>query len=162
VSFARKLLLVSPKYKGADMKKLLVLLLVMGVAFGAYAQAKINRGGAIRSFRPRTTIIAVAPVLPYYSMGYGARYGYRFSPFYDPFYDPFYSSQRFESKPSELDLEIEDIKNDFDYKIDNVKDDEALSKQDKKQRVRDLKHQRDDAIIEAKKKFYSKDDSSSK
>ena len=99
------------------MKKLLVVIVCLGLAFAAEAQAKINRGGAVRSFRPRTTVVAVAPIYPYYGMGLGMRYGYRYSPFYSPFYDPFFGSQRYESTPTQLDLEIEDIRNEYWHKL---------------------------------------------
>lgn len=129
------------------MKKLLVIVLALGLVSGASAQ-KVR--GNIRGLAPRTTIVRVVPAYPYY--GYG--FGYRYSPFYSPFYDPFYAFPRQESRPSELDLQIEDIKNEYSYKISTAKDDKTLSKDERKQKVRDLKHEREDAIIEAKKNYY--------
>lgn len=157
------------------MKKLLVVLLALGAGIASNAQPKINQsfrgsfGGGVYSggsykgsvgyVRPRVTVIApIAPVYPYYS--YGPAFGYSplYSPFYSPFSDPFYSRRYEEARPSQLDLQIEDIKNDYSYQIDNAKHDESLSKDERKQKVRDLKHQREDEIIEAKKRYYQQKD----
>lgn len=143
------------------MKKLLIVIVSLGLTFAAEAQAKINRGGAVRSFRPRTTVVAVAPIYPYGGMGWGMRYGYRYSPFYSPFYDPFLGYQRREPTPSKLDLEIEDIKNQYGHKLTSARKDKSVSKQERKQKIRELKHEREDAIIEAKKIFYRDEDRNS-
>ncbi len=139
------------------MKKLLIVLLFLGLTFAASAQLK--SGGSVRYVRPRVAVVNVVPVVPYY----GYSYGYRYSPFfssrlYSPFYDPFYETSRFQSKPSKLDLQIEDIRNDFKHEISTVKHDESLMKAERKQKIRDLKHSREDAIIEAKKNYYREDD----
>ena len=153
------------------MKQLLILFLSAGLALGATAQPKIGstfrsgsirgggvHGGGLRYSQPRVTVIAPYAYAPAYrSFGYG----YRYSPFYDPFYDPFYRSPRYASKPSQLDLAIEDIKEDYDYQIDSVKDDKSLSKDERKQKVRDLKHLRENAISEAKKNYYKAEDKKS-
>lgn len=148
------------------MKKLLVLLFSLGTTLGATAQPKIgggfrggSYGGGTHYVRPRVIVIApVAPIYPYYGYGLGYGYGSRFGFGYSPFNDPFYYQRRSEEKPSQLDLQIEDIKSEYDYKIDNVKDDKSFSKDERKQRVRDLKHERDQEIIEAKKSYYSAKD----
>lgn len=147
------------------MKKLLVVLLISGLGIAANAQPKISQGfrgsigGGVGYVRPRVTVVTpVAPIYPYYGFGLGySRYSPFYSP-YSPFYDPFYGPRRVQERPSQLDLQIEDIKNDYKYKIDNVKDDKSLSKDERKQQVRDLKHQREDEIIEAKKRYYQAKD----
>jgi hypothetical protein len=142
------------------MKKLLVVLFALGLVMGADAQPKINggfrggsigggvtggsRSGGVHYVAPRVTVIAPYAAYPYYGYGYGL------SPFYSPFYGPRY----YEKEPSQLDLQIEDIKNEYSFKISSVKHDKSLAKDDRKQKVRDLKHERDDAIIEAKKSYY--------
>jgi len=143
------------------MKKFLIVLLAIGLVSGASAQPKIGggfRGGGAHYIRPRVTVIApYTYARPYYGLGNG--YGLGFG--YSPFYDPFYRSQRFAAKPSQLDLQIEDIKNDYSYQISSAKHDKSLAKEERKQKVRDLKHEREDAIIEAKKQFYKAEDSRS-
>ncbi|HSU49855.1 MAG TPA: hypothetical protein VLJ41_04680 [Segetibacter sp.] len=154
------------------MKKLLIVLLISGLGLAVNAQPKINRAfrggglsegvrgggsykGKVEYVRPRVTVVApVAPVYPYYSYGLGYRYSPLYSPFYSPFNDPFYGQRYRDERPSQLDLQIEDIKNEYKYKIDNVKDDKSLSKDERKQKVRDLKHEREDQIIDAKKSYY--------
>jgi len=151
------------------MKKLLVILLSLGLTLGATAQPKIgggfrggSSGGGVHYVRPRVTVIApVAPIYPYYGFGYGLGYGYgsRFGFGYSPFNDPFYyDRRRTEERPSQLDLQVDDIKSEYSYKIDNVKDDKSLTKDERKQKVRDLKHEKDQAIIDAKKSYYNAKD----
>jgi hypothetical protein len=136
------------------MKKLLIILLSLGLTFGASAQKRVGvHHGYVR---PRVTVIA--PVYPYY--GYG--YGYGYSPFYNPLYDPFYAQNRFQSeRPSKLDLQLEDIQNDYQYQISTVRHDKNLARQERKQKIRDLKHQREDAVVQAKKNYYSRSDNNS-
>ncbi len=138
------------------MKKILVVLLSLGLTLSVSAQLKSR--GSVRYVRPRVAVVNIVPVVPYY--GYG--YGYRYSPFssslYSPFYGPFYGASRLSSKTSQLDLQIEDIRNDFKHEISTVKNDESLSKAERKQKVRDLKHGRENAIIAAKKSYYKEDD----
>lgn len=158
------------------MKKLLVVLLAVGLGVAANAQPKINpafRGGSlggrinsdggskgnVENVKPRVTVVTpVVPVYPYYGYAYGYGYSPYYSPFYSPFYDPFYSPRFNQSRPSQLDLQIEDINNEYDFKIKTVKKDKSLSKDERKQQVRDLKHQREYEIIEAKKQYYKDQD----
>ena len=125
------------------MKKLLIILFSVGLALGASAQRHIG-GGGVHVVRPRVAIIGgYAPFSPYY--GYG--YGFGYSPFYA--FPPSYTS-----RPSKLDLQIEDIRNDYKDRIWSVKHDDSLSKQDRKAKVRELKHDREAAIIDAKRNYY--------
>ena len=145
------------------MKKLLVIMFSLVLALGAEAQPKIGGtfrggrihpgvGGGIHYVRPRVTV--VAPYTSFYPYGFGLGYGlgYPYSPFYDPFY------HRYESRPTQLDLQIEDIKDEYKYKISTVKKDKSLAKDERKQKVRDLKHEREQEIIDAKKNYYSNRD----
>lgn len=124
------------------MKRLLIILFSIGLAVSASAQHRIGGG---RFVRPRVTIIGgYAPIYPYYGLGYG--FG---SPFYN--YPPYYAS-----RPSKLDLQIEDIKNDYKDRIWSVKHDDSLSKADKKAKVSELKHERDMAVDDAKRNYYKR------
>lgn len=142
------------------MKQLLIALFAIGLTLGASAQPKIGsgfRGGGIRGgvyTKPRVNvIIPYTYARPYYGLGFGYRYS--------PFYDPFYQYPRIERRPSELDLRIEDIRNDYSYQISSVKHDKSLAKDERKQKVRDLKHEKEDAIIEAKRNYYKAQDKTS-
>jgi hypothetical protein len=88
----------------------------------------------------------------YYPYGY-----YPYSPYwYNPWYayppGGYYRSAR----PSKLDLQIEDIKTDYRDKIWSVRHDESLSRKQKRQQVHDLKHERDNEILQAKKDYYKR------
>ena len=126
------------------MKKLFIILISIGFALGATAQKGYHRGGYSLG-RPRISI----------GIGGGYGYGY-YSPFYRP-YSPFYSPygyNNFSSRPSRLDLEIQDIKLDYADRIKSVKMDDGLKRKEKKQRIRELKYERDKAVIDAKKDYY--------
>src|SRR5437868_5036385 len=112
------------------MKKLLIICCSLMIAVAASAQ----RGhGHIRP-----------------SMGYYPRVGVAmsFSPFYNPYYSPFYPYGVYPTyvlphRPSALELRIEDIKNDYKEKIWAVKHDDGLTRKQRRQEVRRLKHERD-------------------
>jgi hypothetical protein len=119
------------------MKKLTVILLITFLAIGAYAQKGI-RGGGVRIIAPRPVIaIGAYPSFYYgYNPYWGWGYPYRYN------------------RPTKLDLEIADIKNDYNQKIKAAKSDKNLSRAEKRQIVQDLKHNREQEIIEAKRDYY--------
>jgi len=127
------------------MKKLIVVLFTMGLATGVFAQ-KIIRGGGVRVIsRP---VIAVGAYSPFY-------YGGFYSPFWGyPYGSPYYHNMY--NRPTKLDLQIEDIKNDYKQKISSARSDKSVSKSERRQIVRDLKHDRDQEIIEAKRNYYKR------
>lgn len=126
------------------------MLFALALILGASAQPKIGggfRGGGAHYIRPRVTVIApYSYARPYYGSGFGYRYS--------PFYDPFYRYQQYQARPSRLDLQIEDIKNDYSYQISTVKHDKNIPKDERKQKVRDLKHERDEAVTQAKRDYF--------
>ena len=126
------------------MKRLLIIMLSLGLVVSASAQ-RHGGGGGYHYARPHVTVVygAYAPLYPYYGFGY--------SPFGYPYYTPYgYGYNR----PSKLTLQIEDIKNDYRDKISSAKHDKSLSKQQRKETVRELKRQRDQLIDEKKKNYY--------
>lgn len=124
------------------MKKLFIILFSFGLALGASAQRHGGGGGVHRVIRPHVTVIGgYAPFYPYYGLGYG------FSPFYP--YPPVYAN-----RPSRLELQIEDIKNDYKDQIWSARHDDSLSRKERKAKVHELKHDRDAAIIDARKNYY--------
>ena len=122
------------------MKKLLIILVITVTALSASAQRfhPGGRGGHYVS-RPHVVVRAgvYAPFNPYY--------GYPFYP-----YPSYYGYER----PTKLDLKIEDIKNDYQDKIWSVKHNESLSRKEKRRTVHQLRYERDQAIIQAKKDYY--------
>ena len=139
------------------MKRILAIMIAVGLALGASAQTKIrgqvptvNSGG--NGGKQKVIVVAPRPYNPFYSPYYGySRWGY------DPFgYNPYYFGWRQDrvSVPTKLDLEIEQIKSDYHHQIATVRHDKSISKSERKQAIRDLKHEREDAIIDAKKDYY--------
>ena len=125
------------------MKKLIAIILICGLGYTASAQH--GRGGGHRSGHSRVSI----------GVGGGPHYGYAYNRFYSPFNTYPYGSYNY-NRPTRLDLEIQDIKNEYRDRIWSVKHDKALPHQQKKETVRTLKYEREKAIIEARRSYYKK------
>lgn len=128
------------------MKTALIVICALGLTLSASAQ-KVVRVAP----HPRTHVSV--------GVGFGGGYGYYpYSPYwYNPWYayppgPGYYRS----SRPSKLDLEIQDINNDYKDKIWSARHDESLSGKQRRQAVHDLKHQRDTDILQAKKDYYKR------
>ncbi|MFT3949244.1 MAG: hypothetical protein QM763_19930 [Agriterribacter sp.] len=122
------------------MKKLIVIFFVTFLATGVFAQK--GRGGGVRVIASRS-VIAVGAYSPFY-YGYNPYFGFGYPYGYNHMYN----------RPTKLDLQIADIRNDYSQKIKSAKSDKSISKSERKQVVRDLKHDRDQEIIEAKRNYY--------
>ncbi|MET0242076.1 MAG: hypothetical protein ABW174_01350 [Flavitalea sp.] len=137
------------------MKKLIVVLMALGLAFGASAQ----RGKApVRVQQPAQRVVVVRsypPFSPFYGYGRGfyGPYGFGNSRFG---YDPYGYGYR-ERRPSKLDLEIEDIQNDYKDRIASVRSDDELSRKEKRSKIQELKYLKEKEIIDAKKSYYKTD-----
>ena len=131
------------------MKKVLLMLFTVGLVFSASAQIHgIPR--SVRVIAPRVTVIG--GYSPYMGLGYG--YGY--NPYFG--YNPFYGPRMYRtSRPTKLDLQIEDITNDYKDRIWSVRHDKNLSSKERRTEVHELKHERDAAIIDAKRNYYKAD-----
>jgi hypothetical protein len=128
------------------MKTALIVICALGLTLSASAQ-KVVRVAP----HPRTHVSV--------GVGFGGGYGYYpYSPYwYNPWYayppgPGYYRS----SRPTKLDLEIQDINNDYKDKIWSARHDESLSRKQRRQAVHDLKHQRDNEILQAKKDYYKR------
>jgi hypothetical protein len=137
------------------MKKLLLMLFSVGLVFSASAQIHggVRGGGRIISPRvvsPRIAIIGgYVPFRPY--LGYG--YGMGYNPYFG--YNPFLGPQMYQpARPSNLDLQVEDIKNDYQDRISSARKDKALPRKERKAIIRDLKRDRDAAVMNAKRNYY--------
>jgi hypothetical protein len=127
------------------MKKLMVIVVALGLAMGASAQRFGHGYGGGHTY--------IAP--PRVSVGIG--YGY--SPFYySPFgYSPYYGYDNMYARPyrpSKLELQIEDIKNDYADKIWSAKQDNSLTRKERRKVVHQLRAERDQAVIDAKRNYY--------
>ena len=121
------------------MKTILLLCLAIIVAGAASAQ-KYDR----RYPHPRTrTSISVGIGSPYYS------------PYYSPFYRPYpYYSTPIYSRPSRMEMEIADIKADYNDRIWSARHDNSLSKSERKREIRRLKSERDRAVRDAEYNYH--------
>ncbi|AEV97312.1 hypothetical protein A4D02_16905 [Niastella koreensis] len=131
------------------MKTVLIAICALGLTLSASAQ-KVVRVAP----HPRTHVSVGV------GLGYGYGYGYYpYSPFYNPWYayPPGYGyGYGYRSRPTKLDLQIQDINNDYKDKIWSARHDESLSRKQRRQEVHDLKHQRDNDILQAKKDYYKR------
>ncbi len=119
------------------MKKLLVLLFTVVMIDGASAQHRVP------VYRPH--VIVTAPLYaPYY---------YPYSPFY-AYPNPYAYGYGYNSRPSKLETKIGDIRKDYDDKIWSARQDDHLTGKQRRQTIRELKHERDNAIDELKKNYY--------
>ncbi len=137
------------------MKKLMIVMLSLGLAVGASAQRGHGGGyhgggfhGGGYSYRPRVSI-GFGFGSPFYSpFGlYGAGYGY--NPYWGfPYgmYGPNYGYARMQA--SKLQRKVQDIKSDYEDRIYSAKHDNSLTKKERRQAVRGLKQDRDREIHE--------------
>jgi hypothetical protein len=137
------------------MKKLFVVLVSLGLALGASAQKAVRGQG--KDPRPSKRVVIVRsypPFSPYYGFG---RSFYGYHPFgYHPF-GYFDYGYRANPRPTKLDLQIEDIRNDYDDRIASVRRDDDLSRKEKRKKVQELKQERDEKVSDAKKSYYKTD-----
>jgi hypothetical protein len=139
-------------------KRLFILLFSLGLAFGASAQRFGGHGGVAfghggyygGGYYPRT----------YVGVGFGFGYPFGYYPYggYGPWgypyaYPPYYYG--YGAMPTQLELQIKDIKNDFDQQIKDVRHDKALSHSEKRQKIDQLKADRDNAVVQARHDYFN-------
>jgi hypothetical protein len=119
------------------MKKFLVIGLCLGLVYGAEAQ----HGHSV--------------IVGSHSYGYAASprisVGFGYYPFYSPFgfygtpygYYPYANAY---GRPGKLEMKKEDIRSDYADRIYSVKQDSSLTPKQKRQEIRSLKKERDQAI----------------
>jgi hypothetical protein len=124
------------------MKKLIIIMLAVLVTTAASAMpvARISGGHHGGWHRPPRTVIVGGG---WYSPWYGpwGFYGY-----------PWYPTAP--TPPSRLDLQLSTIRVNYGDKIKSVRMDKDLNRQARREKIKDLKTQREHAIIDAKKSFY--------
>src|SRR5579871_4228134 len=129
------------------MKKILILLLSLGVAYGASAQrghTVIVHGGYgyHGGWYPRT----------YVGVGFGFGYPWGYYPYgYGP-YPPYYYG--YGAIPNQLELQVRDIRNDYAGQIKEVKHDKALTHKERRAKIDQLKADREAAIVQARHDYF--------
>jgi hypothetical protein len=130
------------------MKKVLIMILSFGLVAGVSAQRHGIVGGGFRgggySYSPRVVIGGgfYSPFYPYYG-------------YYNPYYlgYPGYANN---GRPSKLTMKVEDIKSDYADRIYSVRQDKSLTGKDRRQQVRELKKERDQAIDDLESNYHKR------
>ena len=122
------------------MKKILIVMISLALA-GSVSAQHFSHGGGVYY---RAPVVVTGGFYPYYGLGFG------FNPFY-PYYP--YGGYGY-SRPSKMDMKIQDIKNDYQDKIWSAKHDTSLTGKERRQKVHELRRERDDAINDLKKNYY--------
>jgi hypothetical protein len=138
-------------------KRLFILLFSLGLAFGASAQRFGGGHGGVAfgghggyyggGYYPRT-YVGVGLGFGYYPFGWYGPWGYPYA------YPPYYYG--YGAMPTQLELQIKDIKNDYDQQIKDVRHDKALSHSEKRQKVDQLKVDRDNAVVQARHDYFNR------
>jgi len=141
-------------------KRLFILLFSLGLAFGASAQrfggghgvAFGGHGGYYGGgYYPRTYVgvgLGFGYPFGYYPYGWYGPWGYPYA------YPPYYYG--YGAMPTQLELQIKDIKNDYDQQIKDVRHDKALTHSEKRQKVDQLKVDRDNAVVQARHDYFNR------
>ena len=132
------------------MKTIAIIICALGLTMSASAQ-KVIRVAPHPHYYPRTRV----------AVGVGLGYGYGYNPYwgYSPFYGygyPYPPAYYGYNRPTKLDLEIEDIRNDYKDKIWSARHDTSIPRKERRQKVHELKHERDQAIVDAKRTYYKR------
>jgi len=144
-------------------KLLLVYGLLLSIASSTSAQVYIHGGGGYYA-HPHVSVGIGVGIGPYYRPFY-PYYGYGYAPYfaYPPYgyggyygYPNGYGYQRSYSRPTKLDLQIQNIKDDYNERIYQVKHDKNVKRKQRKELVHELEIQRDKAIIQAQRDYYLK------
>lgn len=122
------------------MNKILVVLFSVFMALSAAAQKVV----VVRPPVVHTVPRAVYYPRPYYYNPYYFGFNYEFNM---PAYYHY-------NRPTKLDRQVQDIENEYADRIKSLKADDSLSHHERREKIRDIKHERDQAISDAKKNYY--------
>jgi hypothetical protein len=135
-------------------KRLMMILLTLGIASGAYAQHFHGGEGGHFGGGVRTGIIArgyggYGGFGSYWGWGYPGLYlGYGYPFIYGfPGYGGYGGASR-------LQMQLSDIKQDYADRIESVRSDMSLTGKERRQKVRELRRERDHAVDSAKRNYW--------
>lgn len=147
-------------------RRLLIVLFAAGLSLGASAQRGVGyhggggiRGGGFHGGGPR---VVYAYPRSYFGLGLGFGYGYPFGlgyPYglYGPWgypYPPYYYGHG--AMPSKLAVQVQDIKSDYDAQIKDVRHDKTVPRKERREKINQLKKDRDAAVIQARQDYFYK------
>ena len=127
------------------MKKLMMILMAAGIVSVASAQHVHVGGGYVGGGG-----VVVRGYAPVYGYGFypGIYWGLGYPYWNYPYGYPY------GRVPTKLQMQVSDIKADYADRIASVKADNTLSRKEKRQQIRDLKHERDDAVANAVRGYW--------
>lgn len=120
------------------MKKISIVLFSIIIGLSASAQKVIVR-----------PVVPVGPRIIYYHPYYywHPYYGFDYAWYYGrPAYYYYH--------PTKLDTQIVDIENEYSDRIYSVRQDDSLTHHERRVKIRELRHERDKAIEDAKRNYY--------
>ena len=125
------------------MKNVAIIFSLSLLSFTASAQ-RGGRGGAyhgghVRVVRPAISVRAYAPLYPY--------------GFYNPYYYPYYPAYSYRY-PAKLEMKISAIRDDYSQQIKETRHDKTMAGKERREKIRELKTEKDRAIIDAKKDYF--------
>lgn len=128
------------------MKRVLVIMVFLSLCANVFAQRK---GGYYPHYHSR---VVVVPTVRYgVDFGFGYPF-YPYSAFGYPYGFPYYGypyPYSYTRLPSELELQIQSVKQEYNGRIKAVRHDKSLSRADRKKEIQDLKSQREQAVTQA-------------
>lgn len=135
------------------MKKILLILLTVGLVSGAQAQFRGGHvGGGFYGGGEIRTGVVVGGYAPYY--GYRPYWGFAFGyPYLYP-YGYGYPYGPYSYGYSRLQSQIEGIKQDYADRIESVRMDNTITGKERRAQIRQLKKDRDSAVDQAKRDYW--------
>jgi len=136
-------------------RNILIILLTFGLAYGASAQR--GHGGVIVgghgyhgggwAYHPRTYVgVGFGLGYPWWGWGYGW-----YGPWYGGYPAYYYG---YGAMPNQLELQVQDIRNDYTQQIKDVRHDKALTHKERRAKIDQLKTDRDNAIVQARHDYF--------
>jgi hypothetical protein len=124
------------------MKKLLFVLLLVGLVSGTQAQRGKRIGGGGGYYRSNLGV-SYNPFYPYYG--------------YTPLWNAYpYNNYGYGVRPTKLEVAIADINNDYKDKIWSARQDPNLKGKERREKIRSLKNERDKTLEDLKRNYYKR------
>ncbi|WP_133990831.1 hypothetical protein [Dinghuibacter silviterrae] len=122
----------------------------MAVGIVSAASAQHVRVGGGFGYGGGVVVHAYAPA--YYGYGYGFYPGFYWGLGYPYWTYPY--GYPYGHVPTKLESQVSSIKADYADRIESVKADNTLSRKDKRQQIRNLKNERDEAVANAVRSYW--------
>jgi hypothetical protein len=123
------------------MKKIAVVLFSVILGLSASAQKVI-----VRPVPVRPPVVYYARPYPYYNPYFYGGLGFGYTWYNHPAY--------YNNHPTKMEEGIQNIEDDYNDRINSVKADDSLTGHERRVKVRELKHERDQAVEDYKKNYY--------